>query len=364
MRRAARHGIEMIRAGPMLKRRLCGWGAGARFGRGVTAIEVMVGVGVMGALVGITAPVVMGVRAEARSAVCMAQERTLHLGMTQYTLSNRRRLPGVNDTGLRYMGSAANHEAMTGHTTPTTPVSTFDWVSPCLGDELGLSPNRAERTAQIFEWLACPEADHVCDALYEQPYPPDDREDFRAIQEEGRFRQISYLSPAAFHLRGPGWRATQYVTYRWRGPVVPPERYTPRLDEVGNPSAKIWVADGTRYLTLGGVLDFDVNPVPQFFGSFLTSGPIYEASTAYGRRPNRPQFSAETPRAVHEDNWTLSFRHAGGINAVYFDGSARAVSREESYTDAAPWYPRGSVFTGHSATAESLDRYAEGEVLY
>jgi type II secretory pathway pseudopilin PulG len=335
-----------------------------RWGRGLTLIEVAVGMGVVSALVGITAPTVIGVRSSARQSRCLMQQRTLHLGMTQYVLSNRGNLPGVNRTGLRYMGHIANRRAMLGDTSATTPVSIFDWISPILGDELGFSPNRAARTAQIFNWLACPEADHVCDALYERPFPPDDKEDFRAIQEYEGFGQISYLSPASFHLRGPGWGLTRYMTSRWRGPAIPPERYIPMIDQVGSPAGKVFVADGTRYLTRAGTLDFDVNPAPKFFGSFTSSGPIYAASTAYGSKPNRPQFGEETPVPVHDDNWKMSYRHRGEINAMFFDGSAQAMDRVSANTDATRWYPSGSEFTGVSATAESLGNHELGEALY
>ncbi len=342
-----------------------GWLLMARvFRRGVTLVETVVAVGVVSAVVGVSAPVVMSARAKARQTVCLTTQRSLHQGMAQFVITNRQHLPGVNRTGLRYMGSLANRRLMYGDTSASTPVSTFDWISPILGEEIGLSVNRAERTAQIFEWLACPEADHVCDKLYERPFPPEDKEDFRAIQEEGGFRQISYLSPAAFHLRGPGWRATQYMTYRWRGPAVPPARYIPMMDRIGNPSSKVWVADGTRYLTRSGVLDFDVNATPEFFGSFTSSGPIYAASTAYGSKPNSPQLAGETPQAVHDDNWKMSYRHGGSINVMFFDGSAQSLTRAEANTDATRWYPGGSEFTGSSATEEALGNHSEGEILY
>jgi len=339
-------------------------GARWRRQRGMTLIEVAVGIGVVSTLVGISAPVMLGVRSSARQTVCLAQERTLQIGMSHFVVSNRGHLPGVNRTGLRYMGSLANRRAMLGSTSPTTPVSVFDWISPILGDELGLSSNRAQRTAQIFDWMSCPEADHTCDALYERPYPPEDKEDFRAIQEQGGFEQISYLSPVSFHLRGPGWRSTQYMTYRWRGPAVPPERYIPMIDRVGNPSKKVFVADGTRYLARTGILDFDINPVPKFFGSFTSSGPIYAASTAYGRKPNRPQFPGEAPVPVHEENWKMSYRHRGEINVMFFDGSAGPMDRRAANTDASKWYPRRSTFTGSSATVEALANHAVGEVMY
>ncbi len=340
-------------------------GVSRSWGRGITLIETAVVAGMVSALVGITAPVVVGVRAGARQAACLSQQRTLHIAMVQYSLSDQRRLPGVNRTGLRYMGSVANVQAMLGDKSATTPVSSFDWISPILGEEMGFSKNRAARTAQIFDLLACPEATHTCDKLYARTFVSD-LDDFDAIQENEGYGQISYLSPAAFHLRGRGFSASQFMTYRWRGPAVIPDRYVPRLDDVGNPSGKVFVADGTRYLTRSGILDFDVNPIPKYFGSFTSSGPIYAASTAYGDKPNRPQFSDELRpgQPVHEDNWKMSYRHRGQINAMMFDGSAQGMDRVTANTDATLWYPGGSVFTGDSATEESRDHHEEGEILY
>lgn len=334
--------------------------------RGLSLIEVSVAIGVIGAISAVAVPLVVSGRETSYEALCAVQQRGLHLAAAQWAASNSDRPPGVSTTGVKHMGSAENIRRMLGDQRPETPTSTYDWISPALGLEVGLSPNRAERTRQVFGRLGCPAAHEVNDALYDRDYASgDDADDFREIQEGERFAQVSYLSPAAFHLRGPAWPKTQYVTYRWSGPFVPPKRFIPRMTTVGAVSRKVFVADGTRYLTRGGVLDFDIAPSPKFFGSFTSSSPIYAGSVEYGRRvrPASGEFAGEVSRIVDDGNIELSYRHGGAIMAVFFDGSAGSISREESYADAIAWAPGGSVFTGKRATEEAKGRYREGEAL-
>jgi len=129
-------------------------------------------------------------------------------------------------------------------------------------------------------------------------------------------------------------------------------------------SRKIFVADGTRYLAADGQLDFDVNPKPEHYGSFTSSTPIFRGSTAYGSDDQtsgwEPNHGAYGPGQGRKK---LSYRHDGGINVVHFDGHLDYLTEKESKTNAAPWHPSGSVFTGEAATDESLAFHAEHERL-
>ena len=255
------------------------------------------------------------------------------------------RLPGINTSGKPYLRLQDSLQ-LTGNTTPNTPTSVFDWISPVLGDAMGFSPNRAERTAEIFSRLACPETRRMNNALYGPTSVPDFA-DFDRIHKRGQgFRQISYLSPASFHLlgkreTGSPWTApTGGWHYPYRGPVETPAGYKPRTYMVGSPAAKIWVADGTRYVASPSILDFDVNPRPYFYGSFTSSGPIYVGSTAYGQDPSQVEFpsgSTAEPRAAARSctrTTRLVVRHSGGIQAMYFDGHAGLLEQDASATRA------------------------------
>src|SRR5262249_4613891 len=98
---------------------------------------------------------------------------------------------------------------------------------------------------------------------------------------------------------------------------------------------------------------FDINPNPGIYGGFTDPGPIFDASTAYGRRgPGAP------------GNVTLTFRHPGrAIDIAYFDGHIGSMKSAQAWTDAAPWYPGGSIFNGTNGTPESNQPHPPGEVL-
>ncbi|MGP1309757.1 MAG: type II secretion system protein [Phycisphaerales bacterium] len=344
-------------------------------GRGFTLIEALVVVAVLSVLTGVLVPALGSALRATRTARCMAQVKSLQQETAVWSTSNKDDLPGINTTGRPFL-RFPDFTDLCGTTTQTTPTSVWDWISPVAGATHNLSANRAKRTAEIFDRLACPESAGMNDALYGPANVPDFA-DFDAIHRASGFRQISYLSPASFHLLGKresggnpwaapsgGWH------YPYSGPVITPGGYKPKMYTVGAPATKIWVADGTRYVAAPDLLDFDIHPRPQFYGSFTTSGPIYVGSTAYGQDPSQVEFAGGSangeralPRSVYPYNARKSFRHNGKIHAAYFDGHVGSLTEVEARTDATPWYPTGSVYTGVRATADSFANHAEGDVL-
>lgn len=319
-------------------------------------------------VLGLLVPGLATLREASREAFCSAQQRRLHVAAMVHAQSDQDRLPGVNTTGAAYLTGAETPNKLLGVTTPTTPTSVFDWISPIMGVEANLSPNRAERTRQIFDDLGCPSARDRTAALWGAAGVAD-AEDFRAVVASSGFLQISYLSPGPFHLAGTSYRTQGSMrTFGWRGPAVPPSRYLPRLDRVGAVHAeKVWVSDGTRYLATPSLLDFDIHPRPAYYGSFTSSTPVYVASREFGAATHSPEFSGEKrpgdTRTVYPHNAKLSYRHGGEIITLRFDGSAVAMTEPETKADATPWFPGGSTFTGVNATAESQRTHRRDETI-
>ncbi len=335
----------------------------SRLHRGVTFVEILIGISLVSLFMGLTVPALLNAKSSARSAVCASTQKRLHHAALAYSVNDNEWIPGVNRTGLRYHQTVNAALLLEGNTTPSTPTTTYDWISPVIGEDAKLSPNRAERTKQIFEELGCPEATRLNDKTW--GYSNDLHSDFVPLLEREGIRQISYLAPAPFHFAGPGYSPTEYRRYPFPGPAVPPRKYLPRLENVGKQhSTKVFMADGTRFLTAGGVLDFDVSPKPEYYGSFTTSTPIYVGSTAYGTGPSSPGFDiGGFGHAVHAERRRLSYRHGGAINVTYFDGHVAPMTERDSKTDASPWYPTGSKFTGEKATPESIEFHGEDSIL-
>lgn len=322
---------------------------------GFTLIELLIVIAIIALLVGILLPALRKAREAAQSLVCKSMERQMGFAMNAYANDWKEYFPGPNTSGAD--GQLTAGALYLFDKSPTTPTSTHDWMSPMFGDSAGLSPNRAQRTKQLFERFGCAAARIDIDTLFGGA---GDASQFQALFQQEGFGQISHLSPSSFHYFPNADVATrsryQGATLKFdqfSAPVAVNANYRPRLDKVGTQASnKVFASDGTRYYDPPR-LDFDIEPNPGVFGSFTDSGPLFHGSTAYGRG-----------HVGNPINIKLSFRHPGQvINIVYFDGHAGSMTAPQAWTDATPWYPGGSVYNGGSGTPESQAFHESGEVL-
>ena len=137
--------------------------------------------------------------------------------------------------------------------------------------------------------------------------------------------------------------------------------YTPQLFRLEQADRKVFVADGTRFLPDSLLLDHDVHPDPDWFGSFTSAGAWWVGSRSYGVRRGTKNWDGEVldysnqpPSRGH--NLALSYRHgqtsdmasgdahqnSGWINAVFFDGHAETLDDRASRNPVF-WYPSGGV---------------------
>jgi type II secretory pathway pseudopilin PulG len=328
-------------------------------------VELLVVIAVIAILISLTVPSLSGAREAAHSAIAMANVRRLGVAQISYANQHGQWIAGPNTSGAR---AILDHgRSLEGDTSSTTPTTTHDWISPVLGDEMGFSPNRAERTAQIFGRLAGPRVRRTADTLWGRA---DDLGDFERVLDERGFLQVSYLSPAAFHYRPEGGAWTPRLLRGSSGrpltgiprPYHPPSSYRPRLDLLARPDAKALVADGTRYVTeqlgpkgSGFTLDFDVSPEPTIYGSFTSSGPIFHSSRAYGR----------AYLSGGDVNVSLSMRYYGHeMHVGYFDTHAERLGAGRVWSDPTAWYPRGSRYEGGDVTPEVAGLFAAQPARY
>jgi prepilin-type N-terminal cleavage/methylation domain-containing protein/prepilin-type processing-associated H-X9-DG protein len=340
--------------------------------RAFTLIELLVVIAIIALLIGILLPGLKQAREAARSLVCSTTARTLSQAQLIYAGSNKDYIAAIYTSGAdaEYY-SGAN---ILGSTTPTTPTSMWDWISPVLGDTAGFSPSRAQRTWDILNRYSCASAKF----LNNEVYPTggggfSDAAEFETILQTRTFKQVSYLAPASFHLTSRANPSSHPLkSYAPRGqtpterhtafadPVSVPKNYEPRLDKIGTQlSSKVIVSDGTRfYDDSRRLLDFDItpgsnNPFGSWYGSFTDPSPAFHESRAFGRDVG-----------AYPNNVRLSFRHSGlAINAGFFDGSVRTVKTEEAWRRIDFWNPSGGIFTTVSSTPESRAAFQAGKPI-
>jgi prepilin-type processing-associated H-X9-DG protein len=284
-------------------------------------------------------------------------QRSLVQGQQQYMLGNKDYFACSNTSGADIIAQVVDN---TGETTPNTPVQEYDWISPCMGDSMGLPAQRAQRFAQIVNKYGCPSM-----MLRVPVYTSSTGKDLRTFQDYAQntgFKGSSFLMPHAFS-GFPSFdvaRANPYKRYQLKAnfaqPVKIADTYRPREDRLGvQTSRKALCADGFRYYVgADRSADFDASPYTSGnpgFGAFTSNGPLFINSTEYGY-----------PQGVTNDNTNqkLSARHTTlKMNVGFFDGHVGGMTLKEARSDGTPWYPGNSEFNGQSATPESIEFYKD-----
>lgn len=334
-----------------------------RHAHGFTLIELLVVVAVLAILISLLLPAVGKARGAAWTIVGANNQRQLHVGMMSYASENDGWYPGINTSSSQILatGTVTAADIAWMEATGSRPVQNFDWISPSVsGDDL--PTDREARFYTILERFADPsmrerspvyfgggssggvDGGAAAMAMYINE---------RRLQPA---RGISFLMPIAFQWIGnttvrTGVGAAGRVLSYGQNQVgataqqaALPRRTLPRSDALKNPAIKAAIADGFRYFDATGV-DFDASYKAQAYGSFTCGSPLWEGDTSYGQRS--PSGGRQMP---------LSYRHAGRMNVMHWDGHGATISRFESLNPRL-WFPSGSTFVGGSGTVADVFKY-------
>jgi len=335
-----------------------------------TLIELLVVVAIIAMLISILLPSLQGAREQARSTVCGRNLQNFGTGLGSYTTDHEDWLPGCNTSGFAVRELAFSYGRDPGLLQQSRmPVQSWDWMTPLLAGSTELPASRAKRFKLLLHTFGCP-SQRYTSALYGQGLR--DSPDASDFEAEVPWRALSYLMPVHFQYVGQMHKERVLGPYKHdvirnliKATAAPTawevivEEFLPRLDLVGPPARKVFVADGTRFLPRTAVLDHDVSPEPRYFGAFTSGGAWWSGDRAYGVRPGSlnwdglPMLGNDAGRGL---NLALSYRHGvqadstagdarsnkGMMEALFFDGHVQRLNDRQS-REIDLWYPTGAV---------------------
>lgn len=320
---------------------------------GFTLVELLVVLAIITVLISVLLPAILKARQSAYTVKCAANIRSILQSLALYTSQYKGFIPGSpNTTGLPLFSPPYSED-------DCPEISQiFDYQAP-LARQMGLPFNTekssAARTDRYVTLVGSP--------VFRCP-----SNDFTAVPtpstglEFGSSPWNSYSTAVVFLYKNTASGTVLVGQTHAQSEYEPPSGYFPRITKVGNPAAKIFIADGARFIQ-GAAPTADVGYLASYGGAYSDVGPWMQMATLYKAwdRSLSPGNGG-----VGIDGRRYTFRHGssvtGGkadsyrINVGFFDGHVATMGDLEA-SDPSMWVPRGTRITVSAAYPDVRNKY-------
>ena len=306
---------------------------------GFTLVELLVVIGIIALLISILLPALNKARGAARTVACSANLRSILQGMQMYVQEYNGYFPGsANSSGAFLLEKQYNNSNC-----PDVS-QVWDWQAPIARmlriqfEEGGTTAKRVERFKYLLQHptFRCPDNDVLATAYTASGGP-----------NFGTVLLNSYNTPVLFHYlhyQAPGGEALVTRAQSW---ASPPAGYVPKITRIGNPSRKVFIADGARYSTVTVAPDMDLSYKGQNGGAYADVGPWSRYSRSWDRT------AAPGNGTASFDARLYAYRHgrrdgkgpADGyrFNVGFFDGHVETLGDLEG-ANPEFWMPKDTTF--------------------
>lgn len=358
--------------------------------RGFTLVELLVVIGIIAVLISILLPTLGNARRAAQTVGCLANMRSVGQAMIAYTTQYQGYLPGSPyTTGRQFAIKEMNYN----YTVDGDTLGLFDWMSPIasmnkMSVDWGTTEqahiNRLKQFAEDGPFM-CPSNR---DGVVSVPYSGSGY----VTLEWPTIRPLSYHTALPFmlvHDYSEGnttmlpLNKAQYSNYpanintavgkyisrkEWNAPVG----YVPKITKIGNGSRKIYLSEGSRYVSCGFSrtpqieVDYDSNPWGSYGGIFSDQPPVVPYSrsgiirridaSSGGTSGSYGDAYRKAP-PMNADPMLLAYRHGSQkawnfgnrrMNVLFFDGHAETLN-DQDLMNPTLWFPKGTVLTVNSS---------------
>jgi prepilin-type processing-associated H-X9-DG protein len=325
-----------------------------------TLVELLVVIGIIGVLLSLLLPTIGKVQQAARSVSCAANLRSILQGVHLYIQANKGSLPGgANTSGALLYNPIYNNANCPGLS------QIWDWHAPVARalripfEEGATLDQRIDRFRSLANHplFRCPENDVMAMPYGLVNWSANDR---------GLMNVNSYNIAAAFQYTlngGPVGQKTCRLEY-----LVPAD-YVPKIGKIGNPSRKIFIADGARYSNASVAPDMDLNYLGGFGGAYADVG-AWSRYSASWNRDNAPGNGGASGIDARIYGFRHGLRDQGGpadayrLNVGFYDGHVETLG-DLQVCSPEFWVPKGTLIQAAASEVypDVLNRFFNGGAI-